>query len=100
MKKNSKVLSIKSMILIISILVLSLGYVRIKVEQIKIGYKISENNKVEKKLIQNRQELRAQLMELKSPIRLEKLALNLGFKFPTPDDIIFVDKTTIVGKSK
>lgn len=100
MKKNSKVLSIKSMILIISILVLSLGYVRIKVEQIKIGYKISENNKVEKKLIQNRQELRAQLMELKSPIRLEKLALNLGFKFPTPDDIIFVDKTTIVGKNK
>ena len=100
MKKKSKGLSIKSMILIISILVLSLGYVRIKVEQIKIGYKISENNKVEKKLIQNRQELRAQFMELKSPIRLEEHALNLGFKFPTPDDIIFVDKTTIVGKNK
>ena len=100
MEKKSKGLSLKSLISICIILILSLGYVRIKVEQIKIGYKISENNKIEKKLIQNRQSLRAKLTELKAPIRLENLAVDLGFKFPTQDDIFFVEKTTIVGTRK
>lgn len=98
--QKPKKLSLKSIIFILITLTLSLGYVRIKLEQIKIGYVISENNKVEKFLVQEREMLRAKFTELKSPKKLESLAENLGFKFPTQDDIFFVEKATIVGYRK
>ena len=94
--KKSKVKP--STILILGLLLLiSLSYVRIKVEQIKIGYNISENNKKEKSLLKERQILKAEFMKLSSPKRLEFLAQNIGFKFPTQNDIIYIEEQTIVG---
>lgn len=98
--QKPKKLSLKSIILILITLTLSLGYVRIKLEQVKIGYVISENNKVEKFLVQEREILRAKFTKLKSPKNLESLAENLGFKFPNQNDIFFVEKATIVGYQK
>ena len=86
--------------LVVIFLVLSISYVKIKVDQIKIGYDISNNNKKEKSLIQDRQILRAELMKLKSPERLEIIADRLGFKFPTQNDIFHIEKATIVGNRK
>ena len=91
---------VKSLILLIIFAALSIMYVRIKVEQIIIGYQISKNNKVEKSLIQDRQLLRADFMKLKSPERLEIIADKLGFKFPTQKDIFYIEKATIVGHRK
>ena len=90
----------KTIILVVIISILSIGYVRIKVEHVKIGYAISKNNKLEKSLIQERQKLRADFMKLKSPERLELIADKLGFKFPTQNDIFYIEKATIVGKKK
>ena len=61
---------IKSIVLLVIFLVLSISYVKVKVDQIRIGYDISNNNKTEKSLIRDRQLLRAELMKLKSPERL------------------------------
>ncbi len=91
---------LKTIILLVIISVISILYVRIKVEHIKIGYEISRNNKLEKSLIQKRQDLRAKFMKLKSPERLELIADKLGFKYPTQNDIFYIEKATIVGKKK
>lgn len=91
---------LKTIILLVIILIISILYVRIKVEHIKIGYEISRNNKLEKSLIQKRQDLRAKFTKLKSPERLELIADKLGFKYPTQNDIFYIEKATIVGKKK
>ena len=97
MKKRTPV---KMIILLVIISVISILYVRIKIEHIRIGYEISKNNKLEKSMIQERQELRAQFMKLKSPERLEIIADKLGFKHPTQNDIFYIEKATIVGQKK
>ena len=97
MKKRPPV---KTIVLLVIISVISILYVRIKVEHVKIGYEISRNNKLEKSLIKERQDLRAQFMKLKSPERLELIADKLGFKYPTQNDIFYIEKATIVGQKK
>ena len=97
MKKRPPV---KTIGLLVIISVISILYVRIKVEHVKIGYEISRNNKLEKSLIKERQDLRAQFMKLKSPERLELIADKLGFKYPTQNDIFYIEKATIVGQKK
>ena len=87
----------KYIAVVLLFLVISISYVKIKVEQIRVGYDISNNNKLEKSFIQDRQALRAELMKLKSPERLEIIADRLGFKFPTQNDIFHIEKATIVG---
>ena len=90
----------KYIAVVLLFLVISISYVKIKVEQIRVGYDISNNNKLEKSFIQDRQALRAELMKLKSPERLEIIADRLGFKFPTQNDIFHIEKATIVGNRK
>ncbi|NIP30842.1 MAG: hypothetical protein GTO02_13320 [Candidatus Dadabacteria bacterium] len=97
-KKNS--FSILTVVIFTLFLVISLSYVRIKIEQIKIGYEISKNKRSEQSLLKERQLAKANLMKLKSLDRLEPYARNMGFKFPTHDDVVFIDKVTVVGKRR
>lgn len=100
-KRNSREMLRSEYIILFMIIVLfSLGLVRLKVEQIKTGYEISENSRIEKELIKTKQNLKAEYMQLRSPERMEYLAENLGFKFPTQDDVIFVETSTVVGNRK
>lgn len=96
-----KIASVKLIVILLIALVCSLGYVRIKAEQIRLGYEISSNSLVERDLIRKRQNLQALYIQLKSPERLEYIARNRGFKFPTQNDVIFVEQpTTVVGNIK
>lgn len=88
------------LVLLLITILFSLSLVSVKVEQIRLGYEISENSKLEKVLIQKKQNLRAEYMQLRSPERMEYLAENMGFKFPTQDDVIFVETSTVVGNRK
>ena len=81
-------------------LIFLLAYVSVKIEQVKVGYEISENKEIEQKLMKERQVYTAKLMNLKSPDHLRASARELGFKFPTQDDVVFVEKTTVVGKRR
>jgi len=42
--------------------------------------------------------LQAECMELKSPARIEGIARESGFRFPTQDDVIFVKEKTVIGE--
>lgn len=98
--RTGNMLNAEYIILFLVIVFFCLGFVRVKVEQIKVGYEISENSKLEKELLQTRQNLKAEYMQLRSPERMEYLAENLGFKFPTQNDVIFVETATVVGNIK
>lgn len=107
-KRNTKIVANMRMdmlrteyiVLLLITILFSLSLVSVKVEQIRIGYEISENSKLEKALIQKKQNLRAEYMQLRSTERMEYLAENMGFKFPTQDDVIFVETSTFVGNRK
>ena len=85
---------------VVLVLCLSLVYVRIKVETIKLGYDISTNKKQEEETLKKNLALQAEFMGLKSPTRIEYLARGLGFKFPTQEDVIYIKESTVVGERK
>ena len=93
-------LSMKFLILVLLTLSLALVYVRIKVEMIKLGYDISANKKKEEEALKENLLLQAEFMELKSPARIEYLARNLGFRFPTQEDVIYIKENTIIGERR
>ena len=72
----------------------------IKIEQVKTGYKISENKETEERLMKEKQTYIAELMKLKSPDRLQVSAKKLGFKLPTHEDVVYVERATLVGKRR
>ena len=81
-------------------LALALFYVRFKVEELRIGYEISRNNKQTNELLKEKRILQSEFMRAKSPDRLEKAAPQMGFKYPTTEDIIYVEQTTLADGKK
>jgi hypothetical protein len=39
-------------------------------------------------------------MRAKSPDRLEQTAIEMGFKYPTQEDIIYIEETTVADGKK
>lgn len=62
-----------------------------RVQCIKFGYEISNENNKNRNLINLQNNLKVELARLKSPERLAKIAKNqLGLKTPTPKQIIII----------
>jgi len=95
---GSSILSTGMIVLILIAIGLSLVYIRIKVEELSLGYEISRNKKKTEDLLKENRTLQSDFMTLKSPEKLEKSATQLGFKFPTQKDIIYIEKNKVVGK--
>ncbi len=92
--------SAKFLIPVLLLLCVALVYVRIKVETIKLGYDISANRKKEEEALKENLFLQAEFLELKSPVRIEAIARNRGFRFPTQEDVIYIKQNTVVGERK
>lgn len=97
-QSGNSVLSTGVVVLILIAIGLSLVYVRIKVEEISLGYEISRNKRITEDLLKENRLLQSEFMVLKAPERLEETATRLGFKFPTQEDIIYIEKNKVVGK--
>jgi len=91
-------LSTGMIILILIVVGLSLVYVRIKVEELSLGYEISRNKRKTEDLLKENRILQSEFMKLKAPEKLENSATELGFKFPTQKDIVYIEKNKLVGK--
>lgn len=62
-----------------------------RVQSVKVGYEISNENNKNRNLINLQNNLKVELARLKSPERLAKIAKNqLGLKTPTPEQIIII----------
>ena len=96
-KLEKVIYSTRFIVLVLVVIALGLGYVRIRFEETKIGYDISIN---EKEILTEKRFLQADYMKLKSPHRIEKLARELGFKFPTHDDVMYIEQPTVVGENR
>jgi len=96
-QSGKSILSIGLIVLILVAVGLSLVYVRIKVEELSLGYEISRNKKKTQDLLKENRTLQSDFMKLKSPQKLEQMAIELGFKFPTQQDIIYIEKNKVVG---
>ncbi len=62
-----------------------------RVQCVKVGYEISNENSKNRNLINLQNNLRVELARLKSPERLADIARNqLGLKTPTPEQMIII----------
>ena len=69
----------------------SIGYVWSNFERTQIGYDLSQLKKEEMRLREINRKLRLELAILKSPQRLESLAIEkLGLKQPSPEQIVLL----------
>lgn len=94
------IFSFRFIFLVVLIIVLFLGYIRISLEGTKLGYEISANKKAEDEMIDEKSYLESRYMALRSPRRIEDLARELGFKYPTQDDVFFIEHATVVGEKR
>ncbi len=94
------VFSTKFLMISLLAVCIALLYITIKVEAVKIGYQISSNKKKEEEVLKQNLILRAEFMKLKSPERVERIAEDLGFRFPTQEDLIYIEHKTVVGERK
>ena len=94
------IFSTKFLMLSLLTVCLALLYITVKVEAVKIGYEISSNKKNEEETLKQNLTLRADFMKLKSPERVERIAGGLGFRFPTQEDLIYIEENTVVGERK
>lgn len=89
----------RSLLVLLSIgFLIALGYLRIKGEEIRLYYEISAYKRTEESLARDNHTLSATYMTLKRPSRIGELAEKMGFKFPTQEDVIFIDEATLVGE--
>jgi cell division protein FtsL len=95
---NKNHFSLRLFFLCLLVICFALLYVRIKVEIIKFGYEISTNKKKEEQLLKDNHLLHAECMELKSPARIEDIARESGFRFPTQEDVIYIKDKTVIGE--
>lgn len=99
-KSEKTTVSTGFIILAVIAVALALFYVRFKVEELRIGYEISRNNRQTKELLREKRILQSRYMSAKSPDRLEKAALEMGFKYPTQEDIIYMEEKPAGGVRK
>ncbi|MFI5321930.1 MAG: hypothetical protein ACHQ6U_00020 [Thermodesulfobacteriota bacterium] len=99
-KSERTTISMGFVILVLIAVAVSLFYVRFKVEELRVGYEISRNNKNMNELIKEKRILQSEFMQEKSPDRLEKIALQMGFKYPTQEDVIYIENNTVADSKK
>ena len=94
------ILSTRFLVIVALTVSMALAYIHIKVRATKLGYEISVNKDRKDELFKENLFLEAEFMKLKSPERIEYLARELGFKFPTQEDVIYIKGRTIVGERR
>ncbi|HSG30217.1 MAG TPA: hypothetical protein VLB82_01595 [Thermodesulfobacteriota bacterium] len=88
-KLKQKVSSREILILILFIVGFFMFYLHTKIELIEVGYEISDNKNYKRSLSEKNQMLKAEFLNLKSPDRIEKLALKRGLIYPSQKDILY-----------
>ena len=78
----------------------SLCFLRVKVEHTRTGYEVSKNRTAVKELVRENQTLNSRLFRLKSPEALEAAAGKMGFRFATYKDVVFVEEVILAGKGE
>lgn len=99
-KLETFIFSTKFVVFVVFTILLFLGYLRISLEGTKLGYEISVNKKTEDEITNQKSFLEAEYMRLRSPQRIEDLARELGFKYPTQDDVLYIEHATVVGEKR
>lgn len=83
------------------IVILSLFYIWSRVQVVQISYDINAANKVKRELIDNNKKLKTELMLIKSPERLSKIAMGpLNMSFPQQNQLFKIQNSSITQNAK
>ena len=64
------------------------SYLWLRLEIIKLGYEISEANRVRYELTEENKRLKIELATLRAPERIEKIGRRLGLHHPTGEEVV------------
>ena len=78
----------------------AVGFLRVKFEQTKTEYQISENRETERELLKENQLLKHNISNFRSIEFLEPVARKNGFRFPTYSDIVVVEEVVLAEKAE
>ncbi len=94
-------LSLCNVLIIVLAFLTALSFISIKVEHTRTGYELSTNRQSQKELVNQGKLLYYELLELKSPERLVPAAEQMGFRFATNKDIVFIEEVMVAsGKTE
>jgi len=96
----SRISSKEVLFTLVFLLCFFLAYLHLKIELIEVGYEIADNRSNEKKYIEDNEILKANFLNLKSPQRIEPMAINLGLRYPSPQDIVYIRKNEQITAKK
>ena len=96
----SRLSSKEALFTLIFLLCFFLAYLHLKIELIEVGYEIADNRGREKDLIESKELLQANFLNLKSPQRIEPLALKMGLRYPLQKDLVYINRNQEITTAK
>ncbi len=97
---KKKRFSLRTSIILVVLFATALCFLRVKIENTRTGYEISRNKDIENQLMKEGQILNYELSKLKSPEFLEPVAKQMGFRFVTSKDIVFIEDVVLAGREE
>jgi cell division protein FtsL len=87
--------------LVVLALLLTLAYVRVRLNMYSLSYKINENLKKEGRLLDNSRKLRIEAASLKAPSRIENIAAKkIGLRLNVKNKTFLIKKDDTYEKQK
>lgn len=96
----SKLSSKEALFTLVFLVCFFLAYLHLKIELIEVGYEIADNRGQEKDLVEKNELLQANFLNLKSPQRIEPLALKMGLRYPLQQDLLYINKNEDIKTAK
>ncbi len=94
-KKKDKGFPLRTAIILGILVVTALCFLHVKIEHTRTGYQISKAREVEQDLMKESQMLQHEIIKLKSIEHLKPMADKIGFRFPTYNDVVFVEEVIV-----
>ena len=88
----SRLSSKEALFTLVVLICFFLAYLHLKIELIEVGYEIADNRGQEKNLIEDNELLQANFLNLKSPQRIEPMALKMGLRYPLQKDLMYINR--------
>jgi len=90
-KTKNMVFTLPVFLCVAMIVVATFFYIWSRLEIVNLGYEISSEQKKRVKLLEENRNLRLQVMSLKSPERIERIAKRkLGLIYPTEEQVVVI----------
>lgn len=89
-RKDARFIYLLPLVVLMAFLAVSI-YLWSRLKVVDLGYEISKLNEARASLLETNKRFRFELMELKSPARIEKMARETGLSYPKGEQVVHIE---------